>query len=317
MQDEQIRLELAAAESERAAVEKKDDLETADAAPKSAMEKEPSPSSSPSSLPSASPSLIPSTPQISAVKPTAEAPAMLMIEEEESKKKKEAVSLEYQQKEEAYIAWVKSLGMKVCAPAPLLLLLLLFPLSPLLFPLPLLLPTPPPLLPSPQENYRTALHSSSDTLNTRFDRCLAWMLVALRFNDTALFRRKIDKVDTLFASAVSSSAGGVDWERRNRLVAFRGVFAVLSRNFALAATCFGDALSTFVTPELFDMSQLVTYHVASSLLALDRPALLTKCIRHPDVVSVVRSVPHLPETLDSFYSCAYAPFIVALGALTV
>eukprot|EP00770_Monocercomonoides_exilis_P009948 MONOS_9899.1-p1 / transcript=MONOS_9899.1 / gene=MONOS_9899 / organism=Monocercomonoides_exilis_PA203 / gene_product=26S proteasome regulatory subunit RPN7 / transcript_product=26S proteasome regulatory subunit RPN7 / location=Mono_scaffold00425:34065-34926(-) / protein_length=266 / sequence_SO=supercontig / SO=protein_coding / is_pseudo=false len=153
------------------------------------------------------------------------------------------------------------------------------------------------------------------------------MMVAIRFDDLSLFRRNIDKVDSLLAtddssSSSSSSAGNargleIDWERKNRLIAFRGVFALLSRHFAAASSFFHSSLSTFVCPELFgDMQHLVICHVCSSLVSLPREEIKAKCIEQPDVTSVIHQVPALQKALNSFYNGDYSTFFVSLNTLT-
>ncbi|KAA6355625.1 MAG: hypothetical protein EZS28_048849 [Streblomastix strix] len=90
---------------------------------------------------------------------------------EEDKKIKKLRSAEYIKKEEDYKTWVEGLGLK--------------------------------------ESYRLAFLSPATTLSSQFDRCIAWMLVAIRFNDLSLFKRNISKVDDILELATGGQNIGL------------------------------------------------------------------------------------------------------------
>lgn len=76
---------------------------------------------------------------------------------------------------------------------------------------------------------------------------------------------------------------GGDWDRRNRLKVYRGVYCMSIRDFKQAATLFLDTVATFTSYELMDYQTFVTYTVICSMIALERPELREKVM-----------LPHLP-----------------------
>ena len=69
---------------------------------------------------------------------------------------------------------------------------------------------------------------------------------------------------------------GGDWDRRNRLKVYKGLYMISIRNFAKAAELFLETVSTFTSYELMDYSTFVKYTVYVSVFALDRNQLKTK-----------------------------------------
>lgn len=69
---------------------------------------------------------------------------------------------------------------------------------------------------------------------------------------------------------------GGDWDRRNRLKVYRGVYCMSIRDFKQAATLFLDTVATFTSYELMDYQTFVTYTVICSMIALERPELREK-----------------------------------------
>lgn len=69
---------------------------------------------------------------------------------------------------------------------------------------------------------------------------------------------------------------GGDWDRRNRLKVYRGVYMMSVRDFKTAAKLFLDTVATFTSYELMDYPTFVTYTVLCSMIALDRTDLRKK-----------------------------------------
>lgn len=136
------------------------------------------------------------------------------------------------------------------------------------------------------------------------------MLIGLRYNDLSLFRRNIEKAVSLL------DTGNVDWERKNRLISFRGVYYTLSRNFTAAASYFSEGMPAFQCPELFHVEKYVKYFVITGLLAFSRKDLQEKVIHQPEVISMIGQTPHLKELLNTFYDCKYDRFLYHLGLLS-
>lgn len=78
---------------------------------------------------------------------------------------------------------------------------------------------------------------------------------------------------------------GGDWDRRNRLKVYQGLYCVAIRDFKQAAELFLDTVSTFTSYELMDYKTFVTYTVYVCMIALKRPDLREKV---GDLVCVLR-----------------------------
>ena len=69
---------------------------------------------------------------------------------------------------------------------------------------------------------------------------------------------------------------GGDWERKNRLKVYEGLYCMATRNFKKAASLFLDSISTFTTYELFPYDTFIFYTVLTSVITLDRVSLKQK-----------------------------------------
>ena len=109
--------------------------------------------------------------------------------------------------------------------------------------------------------------------------------------------------------------GGGDWERKNRLKVYEGVFAMATRDFERAATLFLDSLSTFSSTELCSYNNFVFYTVVTAVVALDRVALKQRVVDAPEILTVLGEMPQLQRFLNGFYSCKYREFMSAFPAV--
>jgi 26S proteasome regulatory subunit N7 len=63
---------------------------------------------------------------------------------------------------------------------------------------------------------------------------------------------------------------GGDWERKNKLKVYEGLYLLQVREFDKAASLLLDCLATFNSAELLSYDELVFLTVTSSLITLDR-----------------------------------------------
>lgn len=63
---------------------------------------------------------------------------------------------------------------------------------------------------------------------------------------------------------------GGDWDRRNRLKTYEGLYAMSIRDFKKTATCFFDTMATFTSTELMDYRTFSKYAIICCMLAQDR-----------------------------------------------
>ena len=87
---------------------------------------------------------------------------------------------------------------------------------------------------------------------------------------------------------------GGDWDRRNRLKVYRGLYCLAIRDFKTAANLFLDTVATFTSYEILDYKTFIAYTVFTSMIALDRPDLRTKVNKMPSDASVSTELPVPP-----------------------
>ncbi|GJP77753.1 hypothetical protein CLOP_g8106 [Closterium sp. NIES-67] len=154
--------------------------------------------------------------------------------------------------------------------------------------------------------------------------------------DFPLISSNLDKAKKLLEE-------GGDWERKNRLKVYEGLYCLASRNFARAADLFLDSIATFTTYELLPYRTLVFYTVVMSVVALDRVALKQKLLPYrtlvfytvvmsvvaldrvalkqkvidtPEILTVIDQIPHLAPFLNNLHACNYKDFFHAFSGLT-
>ena len=106
-------------------------------------------------------------------------------------------------------------------------------------------------------------------------------------------------------------AEGSDWDKKNKLKVFEGVYCMLIRDFKKAATLLMSAIPTFTATELLEYKEFIFYAVLMGLLTQDRKTIKKEIVHSPDVLSVIRDIPHLKKFVESFYNCEYKPFFEA------
>lgn len=86
----------------------------------------------------------------------------------------------------------------------------------------------------------------------------------------------ISKVTENLSSLCSLIDKGGDWDRRNRLKVYQGIYYMSIRDFKKAADNFLESISTFTSYELMDYQVFVSYTVLTSMIALKRTDLREK-----------------------------------------
>ena len=127
--------------------------------------------------------------------------------------------------------------------------------------------------------------------------------------DFDLVSKSIDKAKNLFEE-------GGDWERKNRLKVYEGLYCMSTRNFKKAAKLFLDSISTFTTCELFPYDTFIFYTVLTSIISLDRVSLKQKVVDAPEILTVIGKIPYLSEFLTSVFGCEYKFFSSPFAGLT-
>lgn len=82
---------------------------------------------------------------------------------------------------------------------------------------------------------------------------------------------------------------GGDWDRRNRLKVYNGLYAMCARNFAKAAQEFLSCIATFTAEEVLPYDRFIMYTMLTAIVALDRVPLKQKVVDSPEIVAVLDS----------------------------
>jgi 26S proteasome regulatory subunit N7 len=90
---------------------------------------------------------------------------------------------------------------------------------------------------------------------------------------------------------------------------------VSRRHFDEAARLLCDSLPTFSETSLMSFQECVRCAVICAALTFDRPTLLKKVIRSPEVLEVVKDIHPIEPFLSSLYNCRYGEFFAALSEL--
>ncbi|KAK7101534.1 26S proteasome non-ATPase regulatory subunit 6-like [Littorina saxatilis] len=145
-------------------------------------------------------------------------------------------------------------------------------------------------------------------LGYRLDVVFHLIRLGLFYMDHDLINKNLEKAQTLIDE-------GGDWDRRNRLKVYRGVYCMSIRQFKEAATLFLDTIATFTSYELMDYPKFVTYTVLCSVIALERPKLREKVTKGSEILEVLHGLPQIKRYLFSLYDCHYSEFFLSLAGV--
>lgn len=154
----------------------------------------------------------------------------------------------------------------------------------------------------------TATYDKTVSLGHRLDLLFQNIRLGLFWLEHPLVTANISKAKALIEE-------GGDWDRRNRLKVYEGVYCMATRDFKKAASLFLDTISTFTSTELMDYNKFVWYTVVVSMLALPRNELREKVLRGAEIQEVLHSCPELRAYLTALYECQYGEFFVQLAAV--
>lgn len=129
------------------------------------------------------------------------------------------------------------------------------------------------------ESHESLLEKTS-FLGTKIDLVLAMIRIGLFFGDALYVKKNIERANSLIES-------GGDWDRRNRLKAYKGLHLLTIRSYNLAAPLLLDSLSTFTSYELCSYSALVIYSVVAGSLSLKRVDFKAKVVDAPEIRAIL------------------------------
>lgn len=104
---------------------------------------------------------------------------------------------------------------------------------------------------------------------------------------------------------------GADWDKKNKLKIFEGVYCMLIRDLKRAAELFMSSIATFTCVELMSYRDFVFYTVVTAMVTQERKVIRKEVVHSPDILAVIRDIPFLRQYLESLYNCDYKTFFEA------
>jgi 26S proteasome regulatory subunit N7 len=161
-----------------------------------------------------------------------------------------------------------------------------------------------------RENFLQALSQIDvNKLSTaqKIDLSMSKIRFGLSLQDVSLI-----KAEMIVAKALNEKGG--DWDHRNRLRIYEGLFDIMNGDLSKASNLFVDSIATFTCTEVMTYSTFILYTVLLSMVSLERPKLKKLIIDSPDVKSYIHDIPIVHSMLHSFYEGQYRVFFQALSA---
>lgn len=150
------------------------------------------------------------------------------------------------------------------------------------------------------EAYKVCMEKTVGT-GGRLDNILTCIRIAFFFDDKELAKTEIDR-------AKAELVKGGDWERRNRLKVYEGIYFMTIREWKQSALLFLNVMPTFTATEVVSFKDMVFYAVIMSMASLDRKTIREDLISNPEVLSVINDTPNLKPFLDAYFHSRYQEF---------
>ena len=158
------------------------------------------------------------------------------------------------------------------------------------------------MMPQAIEKFKETI-SKTQSFNTKVDALFEICHIGLLEKDLDILKEYLQKIKDLLKE-------GGDWEKRNRLKVYEGLYLLFIRNFKDAGKNFLEALMTFTSYELFDFKTFVFYTAVINIISVDRKTLKEKIIDNSDVLSCINDIPHLEKFLNTFYPNSLRNFFI-------
>lgn len=104
-----------------------------------------------------------------------------------------------------------------------------------------------------------------------------------------------------------------DWDTKNRMKIFKGLYLLSTRKFDAAAELLVGCLASFTDVGLISFKEAVKYATIAAIVAFERPSIQKSITKSPEVLEVIHEMPELQKLVGSFYNCRYGEFFTALG----
>jgi 26S proteasome regulatory subunit N7 len=124
----------------------------------------------------------------------------------------------------------------------------------------------------------------------------------------AFVKEEVPKIGIDIKTCLKLVDDGADWDKKNKLKIFEGVYCMMIRDFKKASDLFVNSIATFTATEVMTFREFVFYTVVLAILTQDRKTIKKDVIHSPDILAVNRDIPNLKSFGESFYNCDYKTF---------
>lgn len=139
----------------------------------------------------------------------------------------------------------------------------------------------------------------------KLDLCFTQIRLGIAFENNEISAKGIQDAHRLLDES--------NWERRNRLKVYEGIYYMIVRDFKRASELLLDSVSTFASGELITFKEFVFATIVASLPALKREHLKKKIIDSPEVISADAADAY--QLAHAVYNCKYKRIFPALYAV--
>lgn len=108
---------------------------------------------------------------------------------------------------------------------------------------------------------------------------------------------------------------GGDWEKKNKLMVYEGIWSLMRRRLPEAAASLLGAVNTFNAPEVLSFETLVGYASILSLLTLPRREVKEKLISNSEIIGVLNENQVLSDFVTATFNSDHSRFFETLMKL--
>lgn len=116
------------------------------------------------------------------------------------------------------------------------------------------------------------------------------------------------EIRTTLTARIDELAPSKDWEKKNRLLVYRGLLALCDRDFNTASGYLVQCLPTFTPCDIITFKDYVFYTIVATVVSQDRAVLKTKILESPEILTLARETPSQYELVSAICECRYGEF---------
>lgn len=151
--------------------------------------------------------------------------------------------------------------------------------------------------------------AKTPTLGAKIDLHFALLRVHLFFLES-----NVGEIEKVIEATRGLIDQGGDWDRRNRLKAYTGLYYLYVWDWTVAGDGLLDSLSTFTATEIASFEEMVLYGTLAGVASLSRTQLKTRVVDASEVVGTLPEyAPSLDQLVNCLYTSSYRDFFSALA----